>query len=64
MADPGAKQVSVSSSEVVSLWGANGCGNPTFFRAVTDKVRVFAGSLERLPGLPLGLESQQPTRRR
>jgi ATPase subunit of ABC transporter with duplicated ATPase domains len=53
---------SVLPGEVVGLWGANGCGKSTLLRAIADQARIFAGSLERPPGLRLRWQMQQPVR--
>lgn len=53
---------SVLPGEVVGLWGANGCGKSTLLRAIAGEARIFAGSLERLPGSSLRWQMQQPIR--
>lgn len=53
---------SVAAGEVVGLWGANGCGKSTLLRAIAGKARVFAGRLERPPGMTIGWQLQQPVR--
>ncbi len=53
---------SVTPGEVVGLWGANGCGKSTLLRAIANKARVFAGDLQRKPGLTLAWQMQQPIR--
>lgn len=53
---------SVGPGEVVGLWGDNGCGKSTLLRAIANKARIFAGDLERMPGLTLAWQMQQPVR--
>lgn len=52
----------VGVGEVVGLWGANGCGKSTLLRAIANQARIFAGHIERRPGLTLAWQTQQPTR--
>ena len=53
---------SVHPGEVVGLWGPNGCGKSTLLRAIAGQARIFAGQIERPPGLSLGWQLQQPVR--
>lgn len=52
----------VHAGEVLGLWGANGSGKSTLLNAVCRGARVFAGTLERAPGLTLAFQEQHPVR--
>ncbi len=54
--------IEVGVGEVVGLWGANGSGKSTLLRAIANKARVFAGTLERPPRSTLAWQLQQPVR--
>lgn len=58
----GPVSLSVSSGEVVGIWGANGCGKSTLLRAIADQARIFEGKLDRRPGATLGWQTQQAVR--
>ena len=52
----------VSSGEVVGLWGANGTGKSTVLNAIGHGARLFDGFVERAPGLTLAYQEQRPVR--
>lgn len=52
----------VEPGEVVGVWGPNGCGKSTLLKAIARDARIFAGRLERRPGLSLAWQAQQPVR--
>ncbi len=53
---------SVRAGEVVGLWGANGTGKSTLLKAIARGARIFAGSVQRAPGLTLAYQEQVPVR--
>ncbi len=50
----------VAPGEVVALWGPNGCGKTTLLNAVGGAARVFAGMVQRRPGLRVAHQHQNP----
>jgi zinc transport system ATP-binding protein len=52
----------LAPGEVLGLWGRNGCGKSTLLRALGGTTRVFAGALERAPGLTVSYQLQTPPR--
>ncbi len=49
----------LARGEVVGLVGPNGCGKSTLLAALLGGVRIFAGSVERAPGLRPVLQTQR-----
>ena len=49
----------VRPGEVVGLSGPNGCGKTTVMRVLTGEAQVFAGRVERSPGLAIAYQAQQ-----
>ena len=58
----GPLSLALERGEVVGLWGANGSGKSTLLAAVADGARIFAGRIERAPGLTLAVQPQAPVR--
>ncbi len=58
----GPLSLTLGRGDLVGLWGANGSGKSTLLAAVADGCRVFAGRIERAPGLRLALQTQRPVR--
>jgi zinc transport system ATP-binding protein len=58
----GPLSLALERGEVVGLWGANGSGKSTLLAAVADGARIFAGGIERAPGLTLAVQPQAPVR--
>jgi len=58
----GPMSFSVPPGEVVGLWGANGSGKSTLLRALANRARIFAGTLEHPSRLTLAWQMQQPVR--
>jgi ATPase subunit of ABC transporter with duplicated ATPase domains len=52
----------VGPGEVVGLAGANGIGKSTVLNAIARGARIFAGRVERAPGLSLAYQEQRPVR--
>jgi zinc transport system ATP-binding protein len=52
----------LQTSEVVGIWGPNGSGKSTLLRALAGSARVFAGHIERAPGIKLAYQQQHPVR--
>lgn len=50
----------VGAGEIVALWGANGSGKTTLLNVAGGAVRVFAGTLEKRPGLRVAHQHQNP----
>jgi ATPase subunit of ABC transporter with duplicated ATPase domains len=48
--------------EVLGVWGPNGCGKSTLLAAIAESARLFAGRVERAPGLGLAWQEQRPAR--
>lgn len=53
---------SVARGEVLGLAGPNGIGKSTLLKAVLGAAALFAGRIERMPGVRLGYLPQQPVR--
>ena len=54
--------LTVMPGEVVGLAGPNGSGKSTLLKALANHVRVFAGQVQRQPGIQLGWLQQQSER--
>ncbi len=52
----------VAAGEVLGLVGPNGSGKSTLLKAIADSARIFAGSIERKPGLSIAWMEQQALR--
>lgn len=51
--------LTLMAGEVVGLTGPNGVGKSTMLAAITGRARIFAGHIERPPGLRLSLQTQE-----
>ena len=58
----GPVSLSLRRGERLGLWGPNGTGKSTLLEAIGRNARVFAGHIERAPGLRIAYLSQQPVR--
>ncbi len=52
----------IQAGEIVGLSGVNGSGKTTLLKAITGQARIFAGSVQRQPGLQLAYLRQHPER--
>ncbi len=50
--------IAVSAGVVLGITGPNGCGKSTLLRALSGSARVFAGRIERAPGLRVSHHQQ------
>ncbi len=58
----GPVSISLQPGEVLGLGGLNGAGKSTVLRALTGTARVFAGRIDRAPGLRIAHHQQRPER--
>ena len=52
----------LDAGQAVGIVGANGCGKSTLLKSLYGQARIFAGSLERAPGISLACQQQHPVR--
>jgi ATPase subunit of ABC transporter with duplicated ATPase domains len=52
----------LNAGQAVGIVGANGCGKSTLLKSLYGQARIFAGSLERAPGITLACQQQHPVR--
>nr|WP_242463332.1 ABC transporter ATP-binding protein [Rhodocyclus tenuis] len=50
----------LAPGEILGIGGANGAGKSTLLAAIAGSARIFAGSVERRPGLRLAHQRQLP----
>lgn len=53
-----AVDLTLAAGEIVGLTGPNGVGKSTLLAALAGRAQVFAGRIERRPGLRLALQTQ------
>jgi len=54
-----AVSLAIGAGEIVGLTGPNGVGKSTVLAALAGRAKVFAGHVERRPGLRLALQTQE-----
>jgi ATPase subunit of ABC transporter with duplicated ATPase domains len=58
----GPLSLSLRRGERLGVWGPNGTGKSTLLKAIGHAAQIFAGRIERAPGLPIAYLDQQPVR--
>ncbi|MBK1721814.1 ATP-binding cassette domain-containing protein [Thiocystis violacea] len=58
----GPLSLSLRRGERLGIWGPNGTGKSTLLKAIGRAAQVFAGRIERAPGLRIAYLDQQPLR--
>lgn len=58
----GPLSLALRRGERLGVWGANGTGKSTLLKAIGHAAQVFAGRIERAPGLRIAYLDQQPVR--
>lgn len=58
----GPLSLALRRGERLGIWGPNGTGKSTLLKAIGNAAQVFAGRIERAPGLRIAYLDQQPVR--